>query len=211
METNKSPNSSQSKGLLVSSRDVQPIMQEANKPARTFRWEVALRHHQEINGLTAKPNIPINVDASRMLFYFKMEMGDTPHGIKKNGRQIAFNSKLNRPILGKSGDLVRAEKSLIAALRLQAQQQRVTKPFEGRLHLIALFYFPRSKYYTAAGEISETLPDMSNLLELPQDCMQSEKLCKTGKRKGPDPEARGRGHRQRQPHRLIRRLTSHSC
>lgn len=159
---------------------------------KVLRWQVAVKHWSQVSG--GKDNLLINqiqnmlgpstFDMEALLFYFRMDMGEIPHAIKKNGRQIAFNRGTGRPVLGKSGDLVRAEKSMIAQMQLQARGQRLTKPFEGRLWVMAHFYFPHERYYTKTGQVSETLPDLSNLLELPQDCMQPVKVCKTGQRKG---------------------------
>lgn len=120
-----------------------------------------------------------------LLFFFSMELDERwGHQVKKNGRNIFFNKKLGRSILTQSADLERAQSELIANLQLQARSQQIYKPFEGRLWMMAHFYFPRDRYYTKGGEISETLPDLSNLLELPQDCMQPPKVIKTGKRAG---------------------------
>lgn len=69
---------------------------------------------------------------------------------------------------GKSSKLITAEKHLINEFKKQANR----KPIEFPINLMMLFYFRRDIFYTKRGTQSKRLPDLSNLYQLPEDCLQ---------------------------------------
>lgn len=94
---------------------------------------------------------------------FTLEVGR--HIPKKNGRPI-FKAG-SRPFLGKSTELRHAEQRMTADIARLYGGEILNK----RLWVIMHFYFPKDVYFTQKGEISKNLPDLSNLYELPQDCL----------------------------------------
>ena len=85
-----------------------------------------------------------------------------------------ISKKNNRPIwrgrIGKSKDLLNAEKYLIAAFKSRKNELRIPT-LKGDLWVIFRFYF--KNYHTKDGRRSERVNDLSNLYELPQDCLQA--------------------------------------
>lgn len=101
-----------------------------------------------------------------MLYHFIVPVDE--HVVKKNGRSIFVNKKTGRMFPGKSSKLITAEKHLINEFKKQANR----KPIEFPINLMMLFYFRRDIFYTKRGTQSKRLPDLSNLYQLPEDCLQ---------------------------------------
>lgn len=91
------------------------------------------------------------------------------HLSKKNSRTIGRAG--NRLIPTKSYDLIKTEKHLTAEFLSQRPDgfETITHP----VWAIFLFYFKSSHFFTKKGEVSKVTPDLSNLYELPQDCLQA--------------------------------------
>lgn len=91
------------------------------------------------------------------------------HLSKKNGRTIGRVG--NRLIPTKSYELVSAEKHITVNLCKYRREgsTTITRP----VWAIFLFHFARSKYFTKKREVNKKLPDLSNLYELPQDCLEA--------------------------------------
>ncbi len=97
------------------------------------------------------------------------------HGIKKNSKQIAKNRFAGKNFIRSSDKALFAKKWL--------NQKLLTEKLKQRLDTIAddviaefIFYFPKSKYFTKKGLRSKTLPDLSNLYETVQDCLQDARI-----------------------------------
>lgn len=94
------------------------------------------------------------------------------HGIKKNRREIFFNRKTRRPFIGKSAKLADYEK--ILNHHFSAVYKNVfngSMPLDMPLSVKMIFYF--NNYYTAKKVVSKKLPDLSNLYQCVEDCLQS--------------------------------------
>lgn len=85
------------------------------------------------------------------------------HVIKKNNRPIF--RRMGRPFIGKSKELVRAENDLISILKI-SHDHIIQGP------IYAAFEFGLKDYFTKKGERNKKQPDLSNLVQLPEDCLQ---------------------------------------
>lgn len=105
------------------------------------------------------------------LFYMRIPV--EYHSVKKNNRQIMRNRRTGKMFLGKSGRLVSAEQELLTAM-LSAKEYNVLEkkkyPITTPVQVTMKFYF--SKYFTKKGLVNKKLPDLSNLYQLPEDCLQ---------------------------------------
>lgn len=90
------------------------------------------------------------------------------HAVKKNGRN--FNRTTGRPF--KSEDLRLAEK-ILASKFYMLKNTAKPLPDDHFINAEFLFYFPESHFFTKKGKVNQKLPDLSNLYELPQDCLQA--------------------------------------
>lgn len=106
----------------------------------------------------------------KLLCYFSIPVKS--HVSKKNGRPIFRNRGTGIPFLGKDANLRAAEESMIIEFKMQRIAQGIMDPISERVWMIYHFYFRPEDYFTKKGEISLKLPDLSNLLELPSDCLQ---------------------------------------
>lgn len=95
------------------------------------------------------------------------------HISKKNSRPLMRNRRNGRPFVGKSLDLKLAENHLINTFRLEMLRRPGFQTITIPTWAVFLFHFPRSVYFTKQGQMSQRIPDLSNLYELPQDCLQS--------------------------------------
>jgi Holliday junction resolvase RusA-like endonuclease len=103
-------------------------------------------------------------------FYFSTNIES--HVVKKNNRPI--HGRGQKKWIGKSDRLRTAEQWLILELKSWANNIGMKEPLRGDIHAIFRFYF--DSYWTANNRRSRTLPDLSNLLELPQDCLQCARI-----------------------------------
>ena len=96
---------------------------------------------------------------------------DLGHVVKKNNRPI-FRGRI-----GKGPRLRKAEAYLVEAMhREKIGITAVMGPIDQFIQAKFTFYFPRDKVYTKKGQVSKHLPDLSNLYELPQDCLTKAKV-----------------------------------
>lgn len=100
---------------------------------------------------------------------FKCKVLVQRHSSKKNEK--VTRRRGNKTFIGKSDRAKQAEDWLILKLRSEKLKQRIDTITDD-LNAKFTFYFPESVYYTKKGDRSKKLPDLSNLLELPQDVMQ---------------------------------------
>lgn len=89
------------------------------------------------------------------------------HVIKKNGRSVFRNKRTGQLFPGKSKELILAEKHLISQMKPKAF------PIDIPMHVMMHFHFAKGILIRKDGLPSLKAPDLSNLYELPQDCLQS--------------------------------------
>ncbi len=92
------------------------------------------------------------------------------HVVKKNNRPIHRAGRGGQSFLGKGPKLVKAENEMHKAFTYRKMEQAITKPFNCELH--ACFHFTFNDYWTKKNERRKTLPDLSNLIQLPEDMLQ---------------------------------------
>lgn len=109
-----------------------------------------------------------NLDDLLVMFSIDVES----HVVKKNNRPI-FRGRI-----GKSEKLRSAERHLTISLRSQGNKQGLYNPINEPIWAVFMFHFPREVYMTKKGVISEKLPDLSNLIQLPEDCLQDAGIIK---------------------------------
>jgi Holliday junction resolvase RusA-like endonuclease len=100
--------------------------------------------------------------AERLVFYAKIEL--PYHATKKNGKH-AF-----RGYVVMSERSRKAEKYLLFQLQLLKNSYGINQSIKHDLRAVFKFFF--NDYYTKKSERRLNLPDLSNLLELPADCLQ---------------------------------------
>lgn len=113
----------------------------------------------------------------RPFFYVSIEVDK--HVVKKNSRDIFMNRKTGRMFPSKSPDLKQAETLLINAMTIAKQRLGVDR-YSGPIWAVFNFRFPRKEYYCQTkgtkgepiGRRNSKIPDLSNLYELPQDCLE---------------------------------------
>lgn len=100
--------------------------------------------------------------------YFKVMR----HASSKNEKDIYYNKKTGRSFIGKEDKTIACQNWILNQLQIERIRQRIDEPITCDLNAKFTFYFPYSVYFTKKGQRSLTLPDLSNLYELPQDCLQ---------------------------------------
>ena len=105
---------------------------------------------------------------------FKCSIPLDHHAIKKNSRQI-FRGTHGQPFIGKSNQLTVAEKILVQRLTIARLQNRLIEPIAQDVQVTFRFYFKnyyiKPKRKTDAPRRSQKLGDLSNLYQLPEDCL----------------------------------------
>lgn len=61
---------------------------------------------------------------------------------------------------------------MIRLLRIEKLKSRIDEPIACDVRAVFKFYFPASVYFNKKGARSKTLPDLSNLYQLPEDVLQ---------------------------------------
>lgn len=98
------------------------------------------------------------------------------HVVKKNSRPILRNRRTGKSFPGKSTELRSAENHLINSFRLEILRRQNFKTIDKLVWAVFIFHFPQESYFNKKGELSGKLPDLSNLYELPQDCLESSQV-----------------------------------
>lgn len=83
------------------------------------------------------------------------------------------NRRTGRAFPGKSNELRLAEAHLINSFRIEMLRRPQFQTINKLLWAVFIFHFPADVYFTKKGDLSNRLPDLSNLYELPQDCLES--------------------------------------
>lgn len=103
-----------------------------------------------------------------ILFYGKIPIFE--HIVKKNNRPIYINSRTGKSFIGKGARLNKAEDHMLLQLLSLKNNKKIYEPI--RHDLRAMFIFGFKDFYTKKGIRRQTIPDLSNLYELPQDILQ---------------------------------------
>ena len=94
------------------------------------------------------------------------------HFIKKNSRDIMYNRRTKKPFIGKKADLANAEKYLIEYMQLHALKMGIREPLNEPVWAIFFFHFTKEQFFTKKGIMRQTIGDLSNLYQLPEDCLE---------------------------------------
>jgi Holliday junction resolvase RusA-like endonuclease len=103
---------------------------------------------------------------------FKCHIKVPRHSSKKNEKRSFFNKRSGKMFIGKSDKALVCENWLKQKLSVEKLKQKIDL-IKQDVSVKMIFHFPKSLYFTKQGIRSKKLPDLSNLYELPQDCMQS--------------------------------------
>lgn len=97
------------------------------------------------------------------------------HTVKKNSRPIFRNRSTGRAFIGKSQGLHSAEAHLISEFRRAILRKPNFKEIDQPIWCVFLFYFKANDFVVKQGprrgRLSQRIPDLSNLVELPADCL----------------------------------------
>lgn len=112
------------------------------------------------------------MDRQNIIFHCKINVEN--HVVKKNNRPIYKNKATGKVFLGKSTRLVSAENNLIMELRRAwfNSPDFPKTPIEYPINVKMIFWFNDKEFFTKKGKISKHIPDLSNLYQLVEDCMQ---------------------------------------
>jgi Holliday junction resolvase RusA-like endonuclease len=105
---------------------------------------------------------------------FRAKIDVIKHGVKKNSRSIMYNSRTKKPFLGKSKDLINLQNHLINGLVIWKETDRNNierYPITFKVHAKMTFFF--DNYFTKKGMPNKKIPDLSNLYQLVEDCLES--------------------------------------
>lgn len=105
---------------------------------------------------------------------FKCTFPVQKHVVKKNGRDIIMNKATGRMFPGKSKELRAAENYLI--LQFRNFWWRMPGPHTKIDYFVnckILFHFDAKNFFTAKGRVNKNIPDLSNLYQLVEDCLQT--------------------------------------
>lgn len=92
------------------------------------------------------------------------------HRTKKNGKRAFFNRKSGKAWINMKPEAKQQEEELVLILKQVKNQLGQVHPLTCDIH--AEFIFTFNDYYTKDKNRRKTLPDLSNLIELPQDALQ---------------------------------------
>lgn len=93
------------------------------------------------------------------------------HVVKKNNRPIFMNQRTKQHFLGKDPSLKKAEDYMTTSMIKSRLDQGINQPIKDQVWVIFHFYF--DNYYTQKNQVNKKLPDLSNLYQLPEDCLQA--------------------------------------
>lgn len=105
------------------------------------------------------------------------------HGSKKNRKTIARNRKTGKMFIRSDDAEALISQSMTKRFFYEAQAQGIMKPYTGPVWMQATFVFKREDFFCKAkgkggpaGRRNSKIPDLSNLYQLPEDCLQSAKV-----------------------------------
>lgn len=95
------------------------------------------------------------------------------HSSKKNEKSPRVG-RSGKMFIGQTSKAKFCETWMVRKLLVERLKAR-TELIECDINAEYIFYFPRTIYFTKSGERSKKLPDLSNLVELPNDLLQETK------------------------------------
>lgn len=98
------------------------------------------------------------------------------HVIKKNSRPIFINRATGKRFIGKDKELADAENYLTLKLKSEANKLGLRSIINEKIIVTFLFYFKKSDFLYKNG--TEKRIDLSNLYQLPEDCLQAANIIK---------------------------------
>jgi Holliday junction resolvase RusA-like endonuclease len=107
-------------------------------------------------------------NSSKALFTAKIKVPF--HATKKNKYRIG------KARMFKDSRTLWYEEIVLLELRSRINRVQLNEPLTGLMWAMFKYYFPRDVYYTKKGQMSGRLPDLSNLHEGIQDCLQKAKV-----------------------------------
>jgi Holliday junction resolvase RusA-like endonuclease len=112
----------------------------------------------------------INEDSnlSKVLFTAKIKVPF--HATKKNKYRIG------KARMFKDDRTLWYEEIVMLELRSRANRVQLNEPLSGPLWAMFRYYFPKYIYFTKKRQMSGRLPDLSNLHEAIQDCLQKAEI-----------------------------------
>ena len=102
-----------------------------------------------------------------ILFYAEIDVHK--HVVKKNNRDIFKNKRTGRVFPGKSNELRNMEAQLFFEIK---RKWHGGAPIKKYINAKFTFVFTEEKFYTKKSVINKALPDMSNLYQIVEDCLQ---------------------------------------
>lgn len=106
---------------------------------------------------------------------FKCMFPVSRHSSKKNEKEPGFNRRKSRFFIKATEAAILSKNELNNRLIVEKLKQRIDT-IGCDVNAKFIFYFPESIFYTKKGVRSKKLPDLSNLYEMPQDCLQAAKI-----------------------------------
>jgi len=105
------------------------------------------------------------------MILFNCTLNVSKFGILKNSKQILINRKTGRHFIAKSDDASKLEAELLRKLHIERIKQRLDT-ITCDVNAKFIFHYPKTVYYTKKGERNKKVGDLSNLIQLPEDCLQ---------------------------------------
>jgi Holliday junction resolvase RusA-like endonuclease len=111
--------------------------------------------------------VPTSIDIEPL---FHIVIPVDKHLTKKNGKRAFHDKKSGKTWVTSKPGVREQEEEMVLILMSAKNSMRKTFPFTQDIH--AEFIFTFDDYYTKQLERRKNLPDLSNLIELPQDALQ---------------------------------------
>lgn len=124
----------------------------------------------------------LNTVNLKILFHERVNLDLTGHIIKKNNRRILKNRRTGQSFIGKSSKQIFGENYLTSQLVKSRIKQKLFEPINTPVWCIFLFYF--KNYYVKKQKknepprVSSNVGDLSNLYQMPEDCLQEAGIIK---------------------------------
>lgn len=107
-----------------------------------------------------------NENGSHSTVLFTAKIPVPFHATKKNKYRIG------KARMFKDDRTLWYEEIVLLELRSRANRVQLNEPLTGPLWAVFSYYFPKDIYFTKKRQMSGRLPDLSNLHEAIQDCLQ---------------------------------------
>ena len=101
------------------------------------------------------------------------------HAVLKNNKQIRKNRRTGQVFIGSNDKVIEAKENMLNYLEKYKKEYRI-KAVSNPVHVIFKFYF--TDFYVKTGKNegkkSKRIPDLSNLYQLPEDCLENALIIK---------------------------------